>query len=172
MLKKQEKKDLVKKLIAEFKDAKGIVLSNFQGLPTKESQVLRTELRKENITYKVVKLTLIKRILRGAGIDVRKFEHKVPLALAFSKEDELAPARILQAFAKTHENLKVVAGVLDKKLIDAAGVKILALLPGKQELLAQVVGVIASPLRGFVSVLSGNLRGLVNALKAIEKQKA
>lgn len=171
MLKRQQKKDLVKALVEEIKDARGIVLSQFQGLPAKEIQDLRQELRKDHVKHKVVKLTLLKRTLRQAGIDVRQFNFQVPLAVSFSKEDDLLPAKLLHAFAKQHEQLKIVAGILDRKFIDAAQVKVLAVLPGKQELRAQVVGVIAGPLRGFVSVLSGNLRGLVNVLDSLQKQK-
>lgn len=169
MLSKQQKRDLVNSLAEELKTAKGVVLSDFQGLATRDSQELRANLRKENISHKVVKITLLKRALRQVGIDIKNFNFQVPMAISVSQEDEIAAARILQNFAKTHEHLKILAGVLDQKFIDGAEVRKLAALPSKQELLGQTVGVIASPLRGLVSVLAGNIRGLLNVLNAKAK---
>ena len=88
-----------------------------------------------------------------------------------SFEDEVAPARVINLFAKTHENLKILAGIFEGKMIDAAGVKAFAAILGKQELRAQVVGLLASPLRGLVGVLSGNIRQLLHALNAIKDSK-
>lgn len=172
MLNREQKKKLVSDLAAELSDSRGIVFSSFEGLATKDIQGLRGELRRENIKHKVVKLSLLKRALRRIGVDSEKLGVRLPLAISWSQEDEVAPAKILSTFAKTHDKLKIVAGVLEKQLLDAMQVKNLASLPGKQELRAQVVGVIASSLRGLVSVLAGNLRGLVNALNAIKDSKS
>ena len=171
MLKKQQKKDIVKDLAEQIKSAKAGVFSDFSGLGAKEIQSLRQTLRKEGVSYKVVKLTLVKKALRLAGLDAAKFNFAVPVSVSLSS-DETAAAKLLQDFAKKHEQLKIVSGILDSKIIDASAVKTLAALPGKQELRGQLVYVIASPLRGFVSVLSGNLRGLVNVLSAIKDAKA
>lgn len=172
MLNREQKEKIVKEFTEELKNAKGAVLSNFQGLPTKDIQELRATLRKENIRHKVIKLTLLKRILQKAGIDTTLFNHQVPVAISFSAEDEIAPSRIVNTFAKKHENLKIVGGILDKQLIDAAQVKKLAVLPGKQELRGQLASVIASPLRGLAVVLAGNLRQLVYVLNAVKDKKA
>lgn len=172
MLTREQKKQIVEDMTQELKDARGIVFCDFQGLKTKDLQELRAELRKENVKYRAVKLTLLKRALREIGVDVSEFNFQVPMAVSFSLEDEVAPAKFLQAFAKKHEKLKILAGVLDQKLIDMAAVKQLAALPGKQELRGQLVGVIAAPLRGLVSVLSGSLRQLVYVLSAIKESKS
>lgn len=172
MLNKQQKRDIVKDLIEQIKTAKAAVFSDFGGLPTKDIQKLRSTLRKEGVSYKVVKLTLLKRAMRLAGLDVSGFNYAVPLSVSLSTEDEVAAAKILYDFSKKNDKLKIVSGFLDGIILDAAQVKALALLPDKQTLRGQLVGVIASPLRGFVSVLSGNLRGLVNVLNAIKDAKA
>jgi|SRR3989344_6750749 len=171
MLKKAQKKTIVTDLAEQFKAAKAGVFSDFSGLGARDVQTLRQALKKENVSYKVVKLTLIKRALRLAGFDVSSFNFAVPVSVSLSGDDETATARILQDFAKKHEQLKMVSGILDHKLIDSAQVKALATLPDKQTLRGQLVGVIAGPLRGFVTVLSGNLRGLVNVLNAIKDSK-
>lgn len=171
MLTREQKKKIVKELTKELKEARGIVFSEFSGLPTRELQELRSLLRKSGVSHKVVKLTLLRRVLNTVGLDTSDFGVQVPTAVSWSFTDEIAPAKILTAFSKTHQNLKILGGVMDKKLVGAGEINTLALLPGKQELRAQVVWVIASPLRGLVSVLSGNLRGLVNVLNAIKTAK-
>ena len=110
-------------------------------------------------------------VLEKLGIDTAKFDAKVPLSLSWSHDDEVLPAKILYAFAKKQENLKLVGGVLGQDYLDVVAVKALAVLPGKDELRGRLVGVIASPLRGLASVLSGNLRNLVYALNAIAGKK-
>jgi len=172
MLNKQQKKELVKNLTEELKAAKGVVFSEFDGLPTRDIQELRASLRREQVKHKVVKLTLLKRALELAGVDISAFNYTKALAVSWSADDEVVPAKILNAFARTHANLKIMAGVAGRKFIDALEVKTLANLPGKQELRGQLVYVVASPLRGLVDVLSGNMRGLVNALNAIKNAKA
>jgi large subunit ribosomal protein L10 len=78
---------------------------------------------------------------------------------------------VLNQFRTTNESLKIIGGTLEKKFIDAAKVMELAQIPGKQELMAKLVGSINSPVSGFVNVLAGNLRGLVQVLKAASEKK-
>ena len=132
---------------------------------------LRRELKKEGVELKVAKKTLIKLALKDAGleIDAKKFEGQ--LALAISSQDEVAAARIIAKTAKTNENLKMIGGILGIKELSADEVKALSLIPSKLELLAKLVSSINAPVSGFVNVLAGNLRGLVQALKAIGDNK-
>lgn len=171
MLSREQKKKIVKEMTGELAEAKGVVFSEFSGIPTRDIQDLRANLRKEQVKHKVIKLSLLKRALKAAGIDVSGFNYHQSLAISWSSEDEVAPARALNMFAKTRKDLKILAGVLDQELIGVEQVKQLAGLPGKQELLGQVVGVIAGPLRGLVSVLAGGIRGLVNVLNAVKGTK-
>ncbi|MDP3741392.1 MAG: 50S ribosomal protein L10 [bacterium] len=166
MLTKPQKQKIVKDLSQELISAKGIVFTSFQGLTTKDSQELRRLLRKENVQHKVVKITLVKKALERSGISSDGLSTNLPMAVSWSLEDEVMAAKILSTFAKAHESLKIVSGILDKKFLDAATLKQLAALPGKLELRGQLVGVLASPLRGLVTVLSGNIRGFLNVLNA------
>lgn len=172
MLKKQQKIDLVKDLVEKIKAAKAAVFSDFGGLPARDIQALRRTLKTEGVTYKVVKLSLLKRAMRAAGLDVSGFNFKVPLSVSLSDADETAAARVIQDFAKKNDKLKIVSGVLDGRMLDASQVKALASLPTKQQLLGQLVGVISSPLRGLASVLSGNIRGLINVINAVKEVKS
>ena len=94
------------------------------------------------------------------------------VATVFSYNDEVASAKTIGEFAKTHEALKPVGGILEKKFIDAAKVITLSKLPSRNELLAKLLGSIKSPVSGLVNVLSGNLRNLVYVLNAIKNSKS
>lgn len=105
------------------------------------------------------------------NLDPRKFEGRI--ATIFGYEDEVAPAKILADFQKEHEEkVDFVAGILENKLLNSEEVKALAKLPSKAELYAKIVGSINAPVSSFVNVLAGNIRNLVNVLKAVEEKKA
>ncbi|MFY9443440.1 MAG: 50S ribosomal protein L10, partial [Bacillota bacterium] len=94
-----------------------------------------------------------------------------PLAIAFGYEDPVAPAKVIASFVKEYKKLEVKAGILDGRVIDAAAVKALADLPGKEQLLAMVLRAVQGPLYGLVNVLQGNLRNLVYAVDAVRRLK-
>ena len=155
-------------------DAKGVVLADFTGLTVKDMQEFRRELRKEGLSYEAVKKTVFKKALAEAGlpelVDMKSIQGS--LSVAVSKDDEVVAARAVSTFAKTHDKLKILGGILEKSFIASSKVKDLANLPSKQQLLGQVVGTMQAPITGFVRVLQGNLRGLVYALKAIQIKKS
>ena len=95
-----------------------------------------------------------------------------PTAIAYSTEDPIAPAKILQDFADDGGKMFIKTGYMDGKILDADEVKALAKLPSREELLGKVVGSVQSPLYGLHGVLNGLLRGLAGTLSAIGKQKA
>ncbi len=168
---KGQKKELVKELADKLKDSKAVVFSDYKGLQVKDLTALRKELREAGVELKVLKKTLINLALKDAGIeaDVKKMEGQI--ALAVSSEDEVVAAKIIAKAAKANENLKIVGGILGVKELSAAEVNALAKLPSKEELLAKFVGSINAPVSGFVNVLAGNLRGLMNVLKAVADAK-
>lgn len=169
---KQQKEEAVKQLTDKIKTAKGVVIANHEGLTVNDSQVLRDKCKEQNIEFVAVKKTLLKLALDSAGI--KEADTKAMsggLAIAVSQEDEVAPAKILKDFAKDHVQVVFLGGVLEGSLVSAEQVGALADLPSKLELLAKVVGSIKAPVSGFVNVLSGNLRGLVNVLNAIKDNK-
>jgi large subunit ribosomal protein L10 len=96
-----------------------------------------------------------------------------PMALAMGFEDEVAPARVIFQYAKKHDALEIVGAITgDGQVLDAAQVKALANLPTREQLIAQVVGTIAAPLSGFVGVMSGNVRSIINLLNALQEKQA
>jgi len=170
---KQQKSKELKNLTANLQKAKSLVFVNFDGLKVKEIEELRKKCRQEHVSYMVAKKTLMKLAFKEAGItdiDPKSLDKGVATVLGF--EDEVAPARIIQGFAKDHEALKTIGGILENRFVNKEKIIELAKLPSKNELLAKLVGSIKAPVSGFVNVLSGNLRSLVyvfNAIKEIKK---
>ena len=167
---KQQKEELIKELVEKLKASKAVVFSDYKGLEVKDMTVLRKELRVAGVELQVLKKTLINIALKDAGIemDAKKLEGQI--AIAVSSKDEVAAAKIIAKMAKVNENLKIVGGILGVKELSSDEVNALAKLPSKEELLAKLVGTLNAPVSGFVNVLAGNLRGLVNVLKAVAER--
>lgn len=171
---RQAKEQAVAQLTDALSDLKLAVLTDYRGLSVREVTELRAKLREEGISYRVTKNTLLRIAAKNtpalAEIDPKTFTG--PTALAISSEDEVAPARVIFQYAKEHEALEIVGGITgDGSVLTAAEVKALALLPTREQLLAQVVGTIAAPLSGFVGVMGANVRGIVTVLSAIQETK-
>ncbi len=168
---KKQKKDIVKDLSEKLKNSKAVVFSDFKGLKVKDMMAMRKELRSAGVSFNVVKKTLIEIALKDAKLkmDVKNLEGQI--AVAVSSGDEVVAAKIIAKVAKANENLKIVGGILGDKILATDEVNTLASLPGKDELLAKLVGTLNAPISGFVNVLAGNLRGLVQVLKAVADTK-
>jgi len=169
---RQEKEVAVQALSDKLKDAKAAVFANFQGLKVNESEELRGICREQHIEYIASKKTLVKRALSNVGLDVDTKLFEGGVAAVLGADDEVAPAQIIATFAKDHEAVTIFGGILEGNFIDAAKVTELSKLPSKQQLLGQLVGTLNAPVSGFVNVLAGNLRGLVNVLNSIKEAKA
>jgi large subunit ribosomal protein L10 len=165
------KENAVKELRDRLAGSQNLFLTDFQGLTVEEITKLRGELRKDGSTYAVVKNTLFK---IAAGDDIAKQLDAFlagPTGIVFAGTDPVAPAKAIKQFADDSKKLGIKAAFIDGKLVDKKQVEILAALPPKIELIAKLVGTLANPLRGLVTVLSGNQSGLVRVLNAIREQK-
>ncbi len=170
---KIQKSEVMKTLVDNIKGSKSMVFANYQGLKMSESDELRKLCRDGKVVYLASKKTLVQKALEEAGMSgdaVKAFDGAV--SIAFGTADEVAPAQIVAEFAKKHTAVKIFGGVLEGNFIDSAKVTALSKLPSKQQLLGQLVGTINAPVSGFVNVLAGNLRGLVNVLNAIKDKGA
>ena len=171
MLSRDQKKQLVKDLAEKIKAAKAVVFSDFRGLPVKDLGGLKKELRNSGASFKVAKKTLMKIAFKEAGKEFEPEKMEGQIAVTFS-EDEVSAAKVIDTFSRKNENIKIVGGFVGEKEMNADEMKVLAKLPGRVELLAILVRTINAPASGFVNVLAGNLRGLVQVLKAINENKA
>lgn len=170
---REQKKAILSKLQDRVDGMKSAVFVNFFGIPVKEIDQLRNKCKDENVDYMVAKKTLLKKALSEKGYELT--EEKTldgEIGAIFAMQDEVAPAKLVSEFAKIHDKMKIVGGVLEGKMISQMEVVALSKLPSKQELLAKLVGSISSPLSGLVNVLQGNIRGLVCALNAIKEKKS
>lgn len=172
---KIQKQEILRNLSEKIKKSKSVVFVGFNALTVKDNEILRAQLRKENSEYYVAKKTLMNIAFKDqiADLNVREMDGK--LAVIFSYEDEVAPAKILGNFRKDKERedrIFFLGGILENKLITKDEVEALAKLPSKQELYGRLVGSLNSPVSGFVNVLAGNLRNPVYVLKAVSEKKA
>ena len=171
MAKTREKKEqLISKLDLQLQTAKSAVLVDYRGLKVKEIEDLRNKLREKNVSFNVIKNSLVKISLKKQGIEFDQGIFEKPIAIAFAMTDEVAGAKEIELFAKKNEAIEILGGILENKMIDAAMVRKLASLPSREELLAKLVGSISSPLRGIVNVMSGNIRGLINILNNYQEK--
>ncbi len=152
--------------------AKSIILADFTGLNVKDISELRRICRESGIAFRVVKNTLAKRSFDAAGVAGISVLLEGPTAVAVSTEDEVRPAQVLKKFADDYELPRLKGGYVQGRVLSAAEVRRLAVLPGREVLLAQVVGTVQAPLRGIINCLNASLRDLVNVLKAVGDKKA
>ncbi len=169
---RQQKQEVLDALINNLKNAKGAVLSVFSGLKVQSDRAFRSKLYTEGIEYAVIKKTLLKKAFQELNYPEDKIDNlKGNVSLAVSLTDEVAPAKALDSFIKDNQMVSFAGGILEQQWIGADKVQVLAKLPGKSELIARTIGTIKAPLSGFINVLSGNLRGLVNVLRAMREKK-
>jgi large subunit ribosomal protein L10 len=158
-------------LVEKLAGAKNLFLTDYAGLTVADITKLRGELRKDGNTYAVVKNTLFRIAAGDLAAQLETFLAG-PTGIVFAGSDPVAPAKALKTFSDTVKRVAVKAAYIDGQVVDAAQVEKLAKLPPKLELIANLVGTLANPLRGLVMVLSGNQSGLVRVLQRIAEQKA
>ena len=154
MAKVELKQPIVQEISEQIKDAQSVVLVDYRGLTVEEVTALRKELREAGVTYKVYKNTLMNFAFKGTDFESMSSLLEGPNAIAISKTDATAPARILAKFAKTAAALELKAGVVEGTFYDAEGIKAIASVPSREELLSKFLGSIQSPITNFARVLN------------------
>ncbi|MFA6603223.1 MAG: 50S ribosomal protein L10 [Patescibacteria group bacterium] len=168
-----KKNDEVARYADKLAQIKSAIFADLSKLKVNDSNELRRKAEGADVAVVASKKTLLRLALEQAkvtGIDVKTLPGSVSLLLGLS--DEVAPAKVLDTFAKTHENVRLLGGLLGSQWMTSEQVTNLAKLPSKEQLIAQVVGTIRAPLSGLVGVMQGNLRQLVYALNAIKDSKS
>jgi large subunit ribosomal protein L10 len=155
MLTKQKKQEILKDLETGLKKAKIVIFVNFHGLNVAASHKLRKLLREIGVKYLVVKKTLVKKALEAVKFEGEMPEMEGELALAYSENDPLASAKALEDFAKKNKIIKLVGGVFENNYLNSEKIIALASIPSREVLLAQLISVINSPIRGLVVILNG-----------------
>ncbi|MDO4759608.1 MAG: 50S ribosomal protein L10 [Candidatus Saccharibacteria bacterium] len=166
---KDKKNTLVADLTELLSDAKMTVFARYQGLSVAALQELRKTARDNGVKIKVVKNRLVRVAMNEIGVykDTDTTGLTGQLLYAISDSDEVMPAKILANFAKTHKALELAGGFNDSgTYLAEAEVKALASLPTKDELIAQVVAQLLSPVNDSISGLSGGIPGILSGLEA------
>lgn len=153
MAKVEAKQTIVSEISELLNGAKTAVVVDYRGLTVEQDTELRKQLREANVTYKVYKNTMINFAIKGTEFEELSKHLEGPTAIAVSKEDATAPARILFNFAKTAEALELKAGVVDGTYYDENGIKVIATVPSREELLSKLLGSIQSPVTNFARVI-------------------
>lgn len=163
---KSEKETIIKELNEKFSRVKTAVAVEFTKLNVDTVTRLRKKLRDGGVEYKVLKNTLARRAAKGTSLELVSDLFKGPIALAMSYTDVIAPAKILSEFIKDMEAIKVRAGVVEGKKIDAKGVHALAKLPALPELRAQILGMLNQPAGKVVRTIAAPGAQLARVLQA------
>ena len=147
MAKVELKQPIVDEISGVIKDAQSVVVVDYRGLTVSEDTQLRKQLREAGVSYKVYKNTLVSRAVEGTEFESLRDVLEGPSAFAVSTDDATAPARILAKFAKTAPALEIKAGV-------AEGMKAIASVPSRDELLSKLLGSLQSPITNLARVLN------------------
>lgn len=154
MAKIELKQPIVKEIAELFDGAESIVVADYRGLTVEQDTQLRKKLREAGVTYKVYKNTMVHLAIAGTANEALDSVLEGPTAVAVSKTDATAPARIMQAFAKTAPKLELKAGMVEGTFYDTNGIKQIAEIPAREELLGRLLGSIQSPITNFARVLN------------------
>lgn len=168
-LTKDQKNQVVAEVSELLDSSKMTVVAAYQGTTVKAIQQLRRQARENGTQVRVVKNRLaIKAIQKNDTLkDVDTSTLNGQLLYAFNSDDEVAPAQVLATFAKTNPSIEFVGAIsAEGKFLSADDVKALATLPSKEQLIAQVLATLQSPVNDVISGLSGNLHGLLDGIEA------
>ncbi|MBY0040080.1 50S ribosomal protein L10 [Bacillus cereus] len=156
----ETKQQVVTEIADKLRASKSTIVVDYRGLTVSEATELRKQLREAGVEFKVYKNSLTRRAAESAEMAELNEFLTGPNAIAFSNEDVVAPAKVLNDFAKDHEALKIKAGVIEGKLVTLDEVKAIATLPSREGLLSMLLSVLQAP-----------IRNLALATKAVADQK-
>ncbi len=156
----EKKKQVVDEITTKLKESQSTIVVDYRGLDVAEVTELRKQLREANVDFKVYKNSMVRRATAEAGLTEIDEQLVGPTAIAFSNDDVIAPAKVLNNFAKDHKDLELKAGIIEGRVATLEEVKALAELPSRDGLLAMLLSVMQAPVRNFAL-----------ATKAVAEQK-
>ena len=165
-----DKKTVVAEVSAVVANAQSIIVAEYRGLGVVDLTVLRANARKSGVYLRVVKNTLVRRALAGTPFEGLSAQLVGPLIYGISK-DPVAAAKLLNDFAKGNDKLAVKAGAMPNHVLNVAGVKALATMPSREELLSKLLGTMQAPITQFVRTLSEVPTKFVRGLAAVRDAK-
>jgi large subunit ribosomal protein L10 len=166
----ESKKEVVAEVSARLADAQTVVLAEYRGLRVEAITVLRARARSNGVYLRVLKNTLARRAVQGTPFEKLSGQMVGPLAYGIS-DDPVAAAKVLHTYAKTNEKLVIKGGMMPNYLMTAKEVGNLATMPGREELLAKLLGTMQAPIVKFVQTLNEVPSKFVRTLAAVRDQK-
>lgn len=167
----QMKRDTVTDLQEKFKKAKGIYFADYLGLNVADIMQLRSDFRKDNVEFAVVKNTLAKLSAEKAGLGGLDELFEGPTAIAFSYDDPISPARVLKRFKESHALPELKAFVIERRLINREAFDDIAQLPSRDALLARFMSLLSSPVANMTLALRNQFGKLINVLDKLQQTK-
>ena len=167
-----QKEDKVVEIKDRFTGSGAVIMADYRGLTVKEMQALRNDLRAIGCELKVYKNSLTEIAIRELALPNMDAFLAGPTAIVFTGEDPVAPAKALVTFAKKHKALEVKGGLVENQVVDAEGVKAIASLPSREELIAKLLGTMLNPIAGFARVLNGPVEAFARTVSAVADQKS
>ncbi|MHB1628262.1 MAG: 50S ribosomal protein L10, partial [Bacilli bacterium] len=146
---REEKAALVNEIASKLSQSKSTIIADYRGLTVAEITELRKNLRASGVEFRVLKNTLTRRATAQSETQALDVYLKGPTAVAFGLGDLVAPAKVLNDFAAKHKALEIKGGLVEGRLIDAEGVKGLAVLPSRDGLLSMLLSVLQAPMRNL-----------------------
>ncbi|MHA3904283.1 50S ribosomal protein L10 [Castellaniella sp. WN] len=169
-LNRQEKAVVIEEVSAEVGRAQSIIVAEYRGLDVASVTVLRKTARESGVYLRVLKNTLVRRALAGTPFEGLSAQLTGPLIYGISA-DPVAAAKVLADFAKSNDKLVITGGALPNSLLNQDGVKALATMPSREELLSKLLGTMQAPIAQFVRTLNEVPTKFVRGLAAVRDQK-
>ena len=168
MMNKEQKKNYITEMTANFENSEAVLVTHYQGLTVKQLDELRKQMREQGIQFKITKNRITKLALEKTKCKDLANLFTGPTAVALSK-DVISTAKILTKFSKENNNLKILGGIMGKEILDVAAVANVATLPTLDEARAKIIGILRSPSQKIVSILLAPASKI--AILALEKSK-
>jgi len=169
-LNREEKAVVIEEVSAELAKAQSVIIAEYRGLDVASVTVLRKSARESGVYLRVLKNTLVRRAVADTPFEGLSEQLVGPLMYAIS-DDPVAAAKVLSEFAKSNDKLVIKGGAMPNSLLDVEGVKALATMPSRDELLAKLLGTMQAPIAQFVRTLNEVPTKFVRGLAAVRDQK-
>jgi len=168
MMNKEQKKNYITEMTANFENSEAVLVTHYQGLTVKQLDKLRKQMREQGIQFKITKNKITKLALEKTKCKDLANLFTGPTAVALSK-DAISTAKILTKFSKEYNNLKILGGIMGKEILDVVAVANVATLPTLDEARAKIIGILRSPAQKIVSILLAPASKI--AILALKKSK-
>ena len=166
----EEKKAVVAEVSEQVSKAQSIILAEYRGMEVGDMTKLRAQARNSGVYLRVLKNTLVRRAVDGTPFSDLSAQMIGPLVFGIST-DPVAAAKVLNDFAKGNDKFVIKAGAMPNQVMDANGVKALASMPSREELLSKLLGTMQAPVAKFVRTLNEVPTSFVRGLAAVRDQK-